>query len=79
MQYGANNNVAQPTGNNQNQLWTASTTGGLSDQAMAERRQRNREHAKRSRVRKKFLLESLQAEVRDLQKENNDFRMLFQA
>ena len=79
VQYGANNNVAQPTGNNQNQLWTASTTGGLSDQAMAERRQRNREHAKRSRVRKKFLLESLQAEVRDLQKENNDLRMLVQA
>jgi hypothetical protein len=30
---------------------------------------RNREHAKRSRVRKKFLLESLQEEVRGLQEE----------
>ncbi len=53
-------------------------TGGVTDQSMAERRQRNREHAKRSRVRKKFLLESLQAEVRDLQEENKNLRMLVQ-
>lgn len=52
--------------------------GGMSEQAMAERRQRNREHAKRSRVRKKFLLESLQAEVRSLQTENEQLRMLIQ-
>jgi len=52
--------------------------GGMSEQAIAERRQRNREHAKRSRVRKKFMLESLQHEVRDLQKENNNLRMIIQ-
>lgn len=52
--------------------------GGMSEQAVAERRQRNREHAKRSRVRKKFMLESLQHEVRDLQKENNNLRMIIQ-
>merc|ERR1711957_255134 len=52
--------------------------GGMTEQAMAERRQRNREHAKRSRVRKKFMLESLQHEVRQLQKENNSLRMIVQ-
>lgn len=50
----------------------------VSDQAVAERRQRNREHAKRSRVRKKFMLESLQEQVHQLQKENSDLRMLVQ-
>lgn len=57
---------------------TAGGTGGISEQAMAERRQRNREHAKRSRVRKKFLLESLQTEVSQLQEENKNLRMLIQ-
>mmetsp|Transcript_4271 Transcript_4271/g.8981 ORF Transcript_4271/g.8981 Transcript_4271/m.8981 type:complete len:514 (-) Transcript_4271:232-1773(-) len=52
--------------------------GASSEQAVAERRQRNREHAKRSRVRKKFMLESLQEEVRSLQKENQNLRMLVQ-
>jgi PAS domain S-box-containing protein len=60
-------------------MWTGNATGGLSDQAMAERRQRNREHAKRSRVRKKFLLESLQAEVKELQVENEGLRMIIQS
>ena len=49
-----------------------------SDSAMAERRQRNREHAKRSRVRKKFMLESLQEDVRNLQRENTELRMILQ-
>jgi PAS domain S-box-containing protein len=44
----------------------------------AERRQRNREHAKRSRVRKKFMLEALQGEVNELQKINQWLRMLIQ-
>lgn len=52
--------------------------GASSEQAVAERRQRNREHAKRSRVRKKFMLESLQEEVRSLQRENQHLRMLVQ-
>lgn len=51
---------------------------GMSDQAIAERRQRNREHAKRSRVRKKFMLESLQEEVSKLQRENQTLRLLIQ-
>lgn len=38
------------------------------------RRERNREHAKRSRVRKKFLLESLQKSVTALQEENEKLR-----
>jgi len=37
-------------------------------------RERNREHAKRSRVRKKFLLESLQQSVNALQHENDKLR-----
>ena len=37
---------------------------------MRERRERNREHAKRSRVRKRFLLESLSKSVTALETEN---------
>ena len=37
-------------------------------------RERNREHAKRSRVRKKFLLESLQHSVHVLEEENDKLR-----
>mmetsp|Transcript_13741 Transcript_13741/g.20024 ORF Transcript_13741/g.20024 Transcript_13741/m.20024 type:complete len:534 (-) Transcript_13741:206-1807(-) len=60
-------------------MWNGmGAAGGMSDQAVAERRQRNREHAKRSRVRKKFMLESLQEQVRGLQKENVHLRMLIQ-
>lgn len=62
-------------------LMGASTAfgGPMSEQAVAERRQRNREHAKRSRVRKKFMLESLQQDVRNLQKENEVLRQIVQA
>lgn len=80
LQQGASRNVAAGAGIAHNMpMWTGNTTGGLSDQAMAERRQRNREHAKRSRVRKKFLLESLQAEVKELQTENEGLRMIVQS
>ena len=51
---------------------------GFSHEVVEERRQRNREHAKRSRVRKKFLLEALQEEVKELQKENQRLRMCVQ-
>jgi PAS domain S-box-containing protein len=50
----------------------------LEQQMTAERRLRNREHAKRSRVRKKFMLESLQEQVRGLQEENSNLRLLVQ-
>ena len=50
----------------------------IEEQMSAERRQRNREHAKRSRVRKKFMVESLQIQVRGLQDENSTLRMLVQ-
>jgi len=42
----------------------------MSEQQKVERRERNREHAKRSRIRKKFLLESLQQSVSLLKDEN---------
>jgi PAS domain S-box-containing protein len=65
---------------NVGQMWpNLQQEGELNDQTTAERRQRNREHAKRSRIRKKFLLESLQADVRQLQTENEALRMLVQS
>jgi PAS domain S-box-containing protein len=42
----------------------------MNEQQKSERRERNREHAKRSRIRKKFLLESLQQSVVALKDEN---------
>jgi len=47
----------------------------MTEQQKDERRERNREHAKRSRVRKKFLLESLQQSVNALQYENDKLRV----
>jgi PAS domain-containing protein len=59
-------------------MWGGPQMVGMSDVAVAERRQRNREHAKRSRVRKKFMLEALQEEVAGLQRENQKLRLLVQ-
>lgn len=73
----ANNNATRPP-TQQYALWAQQGGGALSEQALAERRQRNREHAKRSRVRKKFMLESLQEQVRALQRENRNLRLLVQ-
>ena len=47
----------------------------MSEEQKVERRERNREHAKRSRVRKKFLLESLQQSVHALQEENEKLKL----
>jgi len=71
---------ARPANPNQFMMWGGMPGGGagMSEQAIAERRQRNREHAKRSRVRKKFMLESLQEQVKQLQKENVELRMIVQ-
>jgi PAS domain S-box-containing protein len=41
----------------------------LTDKQKLERRERNREHAKRSRLRKKFLLESLQEQIHGLEEQ----------
>nr|AML76369.1 putative LOV domain-containing protein [Ishige okamurae] len=46
----------------------------LTEEQRIERRERNREHAKRSRVRKKFLLDSLQRSVDALQVENDSLK-----
>mmetsp|Transcript_7146 Transcript_7146/g.14447 ORF Transcript_7146/g.14447 Transcript_7146/m.14447 type:complete len:351 (-) Transcript_7146:101-1153(-) len=46
----------------------------LTDAQKVERRERNREHAKRSRLRKKFLLESLQEQINGLQSENESLK-----
>mmetsp|Transcript_25720 Transcript_25720/g.28419 ORF Transcript_25720/g.28419 Transcript_25720/m.28419 type:complete len:383 (+) Transcript_25720:98-1246(+) len=50
----------------------------MSAQQKVERRERNREHAKRSRIRKKFLLESLQQSVTLLKDENEKLRSAIQ-
>jgi PAS domain S-box-containing protein len=47
----------------------------MSEEQKIERREGNREHAKRSRVRKKFLLESLQQSVHTLQEENDKLKL----
>lgn len=46
----------------------------LTEVQKVERRERNREHAKRSRLRKKFLLESLQEQIEGLQSEISALR-----
>ena len=48
----------------------------MTDEQRVDRRERNREHAKRSRVRKKFLLESLQEQLLGLRGENTGLRKL---
>jgi PAS domain S-box-containing protein len=46
----------------------------LTEQQKLERRERNREHAKRSRLRKKFLLESLQEQIHGLEEQVSAFK-----
>ena len=48
----------------------------LTNAQKIERRERNREHAKRSRLRKKFLLESLQEQIEGLQSEIHTLRSI---
>ena len=50
----------------------------LTDQQKVERRERNRKHAKRSRLRKKFLLESLQEQINGLQSEIESLKDIIQ-
>lgn len=50
----------------------------LTEAQKLERRERNREHAKRSRLRKKFLLESLQDQINGLQEENEKLKGIIQ-
>jgi Basic region leucine zipper len=49
-------------------------TGELTEAQKIERRERNREHAKRSRLRKKFLLESLQEQIHGLEEQLDRFK-----
>lgn len=48
----------------------------LTEEQRLERRERNREHAKRSRIRKRFMLESLQEQFMGLQRENMALRQI---
>mmetsp|Transcript_16306 Transcript_16306/g.38016 ORF Transcript_16306/g.38016 Transcript_16306/m.38016 type:complete len:470 (+) Transcript_16306:152-1561(+) len=51
----------------------------LTEEQRVERRERNREHAKRSRIRKKFLLESLQDQLAGLREVNTNLRKLIRS
>lgn len=53
---------------------TTGSSGQLTAKQKLERRERNREHAKRSRLRKKFLLESLQEQIHGLQEQLEKFK-----
>ena len=57
----------------------ATEAKAMTDQQRAERRERNREHAKRSRIRKKFLLESLMEQVSDLRAQNKELRQVIRS
>ncbi|CAB1113051.1 unnamed protein product [Ectocarpus sp. CCAP 1310/34] len=48
----------------------------MSEQQKLERRERNREHAKRSRIRKKFMLECLQEQLLAMRKQNLALRQV---
>ncbi|CAN0017804.1 unnamed protein product [Heterosigma akashiwo] len=52
------------------------TKRNLTEEQRLERRERNREHAKRSRIRKRFMLESLQEQFMGLQRENMALRQI---
>jgi PAS domain S-box-containing protein len=51
----------------------------LTEQQKLERRERNREHAKRSRLRKKFLLESLQDQIHGLEEQLDGLKSAIKA
>jgi PAS domain S-box-containing protein len=61
----------QPSAEGHTEDYDSEGDGGkdLTEAQRIERRERNREHAKRSRLRKKFLLESLQEQIYGLQDE----------
>jgi len=54
----------------------AANSKALTTEQRIERRERNREHAKRSRLRKKFLLESLQDQISGLEAEIDELKDL---
>lgn len=58
---------------------SGSSSGQLTAKQKLERRERNREHAKRSRLRKKFLLESLQEQIHGLQEQLDKFKKTIRA
>jgi hypothetical protein len=51
----------------------------MTEQQKLERRERNREHAKRSRLRKKFLLESLQEQIHGLEEQLENLKSAIRA
>lgn len=53
-------------------------TAPLTEQQKLDRRERNREHAKRSRLRKKFLLESLQEQIHFLEEQLSGLKTAIQ-
>jgi len=65
----ANGGTTTPAGGGPLGAISTKPAASLTESQKIERRERNREHAKRSRLRKKFLLESLQEQIEGLQGE----------
>mmetsp|Transcript_10758 Transcript_10758/g.19506 ORF Transcript_10758/g.19506 Transcript_10758/m.19506 type:complete len:390 (-) Transcript_10758:412-1581(-) len=61
--------IPSPIGSDDGMGVSTKPAASLTESQKIERRERNREHAKRSRLRKKFLLESLQEQIDGLQSE----------
>jgi len=72
------NYVTYPSLNENEEIVTGSILNSSKSRGfdITKRRERNRVHAKKSRYRKKFFLESLQEEVKQLQIENTKLRMI---
>lgn len=66
--------LSDSVGVTRSSLASLAGSSAVTEQQRLERRERNREHAKRSRIRKKFLLESLQDQVQSLRNENMSLR-----
>lgn len=76
--YDKNHNIGNSNNynnNNNNNKKKRSISKSVTEDQKVERRDRNREHAKRSRLRKKSMLKSLQSSLEALQRQNNKLKM----
>lgn len=67
--------ITNNSSNNNNSKRKRQTPKSATEDQKVERRDRNREHAKRSRLRKKSMLKSLQSSLEALQRQNTKLKM----
>jgi PAS domain S-box-containing protein len=65
----------EETGSSKKKMRSSSTSGGASSK-VAQSRERNKIHARKSRLRKKFLLDNLKANLGGVEEENENLRMM---